>query len=243
MASDNHLSVSRLNPSASTAITIVAWDNNSWEVAAQMAAARHSRLLCAAALAGAGTLTVEISPPDIPDAPPDVAARAQLLLQTVVVPGERTPEGQIIEAVTAPWFDIIAAIGKDPEIAFQIDPRVWEEIIAGAYDRAGFDEVILTPRSGDLGRDVIAIKKGVGQVRVVDQVKAFTPPNVVTADDVRALMGVLHQDGASKGFLTTTSTFAPKIREDRLIIPLIPQRLELIDGKMLFERLRELAKR
>jgi len=48
---------------------------------------------------------------------------------------------------------------------------MWEEIIAGAYKKAGFDEVTLTPRSGDLGRDVIAIKKGLGSVRVIDQVK------------------------------------------------------------------------
>jgi hypothetical protein len=32
---------------------------------------------------------------------------AQLLLQAVIVPGERTSEGKLIEAVTIPWFDII----------------------------------------------------------------------------------------------------------------------------------------
>jgi Integrase core domain len=31
-------------------------------------------------------------------------------------------------------------------------------------------------------------------------VKAFKPNNLVTADDVRALLGVLMADGASKGF-------------------------------------------
>jgi restriction system protein len=244
MTSDNNLSVSRVNPSASTAITIAAWNNNSWEVAADMVALRHSRLLGAAALASSETpLGVSVSYTEGPDLPTDVLEATQLLLQAVVVTGEKTPEGQIIEAVTIPWFDIIAAVAKDPNIAYQIDPRKWEEIIAGAYERYGFDEVILTPRSGDLGRDVIATKKALGQVRIIDQVKAFKPQNLVTANDVRALMGVLQTDGASKGFLTTTSDFAPKLRTDALITPLIPQRLELVDGKMLIERLRDLANR
>ena len=51
----------------------------------------------------------------------------------------------------------------------------WEELIAAAFDRSGYDEVILTPRSGDHGRDVIAIKKGIGTVRIIDSVKAYKP--------------------------------------------------------------------
>jgi restriction system protein len=166
-----------------------------------------------------------------------------LLLQTVIVPGERTDEGTLIEAVALPWFDIIAFLKADPGIAFQIPWAKWEEIIAAAYKRAGFDEVILTPRSGDHGRDVIAVKKGLGFVRVIDQVKAYTPPHLVTADDVRALVGVVQMDGASKGFLSTTSDFAPKIKSDPLLNTVMPSRIELINGTALFARLEELARR
>jgi restriction system protein len=169
-------------------------------------------------------------------------AAAKLLLQTVIVPGARTDEGKLIEAVALPWFDIVSLLSKDPSVAYEISPEKWEEIVAGAYHKAGFDEVILTPRSGDHGRDVIAIKKGLGSVRVIDQVKAFKPPHLVAANDVRALMGVLQGDGASKGFLTTTSDFAPKLRADPLIIPFMPARLELINGPMLIARLEELAR-
>jgi restriction system protein len=56
--------------------------------------------------------------------------------------------------------------------------------------------VTLTPRSGDYGRDVIAVKRGLGFIRVIDRVKAYKPDHLVTADDVRALMGVLQGDGA-----------------------------------------------
>jgi len=170
-----------------------------------------------------------------------VFSQTNLLLQTVIVPGAQTSEGKLIEAVAVPWFDIIALLQKDPSIAYQLSWEKWEEIIAGAYKKAGFEEVILTPRGGDLGRDIIATKKGVCTIRVIEQVKAYTPPHLVTANDVRALMGVLQTDGASKGCLTTTSDFAPKIRTDPLIVPFIPSRLELVDGKMLLARLEELA--
>jgi restriction system protein len=175
--------------------------------------------------------------------PITVLSTINLLLQTVIVAGAKTDEGQLIVAVTLPWFEIVALLSRDPSLAYQITARKWEEIIAGAYQRAGFDEVTLTPRSGDLGRDVIAVKRGLGTVRIIDQVKAYGPSHLVTADDVRALLGVLQGDKASKGFLTTTSDFAPKLRDDILLKPFMPAQLELINGKMLLARLEELAKK
>ena len=171
-----------------------------------------------------------------------VIKSANILLQTVIIPSDQTDEGLLIQAVAFPWFDIVELLAKDPSVAYQLSARHWEEIIAGAYKRAKFDEVILTPRSGDYGRDVIAIKKGLGSVRIIDQVKAYKPDHLVTANDVRALMGVLHADGASKGFVTTTSDFAPKLKVDPFISSLIPSRLGLINGPMLFQRLRDLKK-
>jgi restriction system protein len=212
------------------------WDNNSWDVAAQIAADRHRRL-SAAALA---TTTGSIGTP-----PPllTMSNIPQLMLKTIIIPGDKTREGVLIEAVALPWFDIIEELAKDPTAAFRIPWRKWEEIVAGAYERAGFDEVILTPRSGDQGRDVIAVKKGIGIIRIIDQVKAFAPTNLVTADDVSALIGVLHGDGASKGYLTTTSDFAPGIATNPLIQKFMPSQLELVNGSTLLARLKELAKR
>jgi restriction system protein len=108
--------------------------------------------------------------------------------------------------------------------------------------KSGFDHVTLTPRSGDYGRDVIAVKKGIGTIRIIDQVKAYKPGHLVDANDVRALVGVLQGDGASKAFFTTTSDFAPKLSKDPLITPFIPSRLELINGQNLLKRLLELGK-
>ncbi len=169
-----------------------------------------------------------------------ISHTSNLLLQSVVT-GKKTGEGRLIESVTALWFDIIEILKNDPNMAFQIPPEKWEAIIAGAYKKAGFEKVTLTPRSGDHGRDIIAIKEGIGSVRIIDQVKAYKPSHLVTANDVRALFGVLQGDGASKGVLTTTSDFAPRIKTDPFIAPWIPSRLELINGKTLFERLQQIA--
>ena len=76
---------------------------------------------------------------------------------------------------------------------------------------------------------------------MIEQVKAYKPPHLVVANDVRALMGVLQGDGASKGCLSTTSDFAPMIKTDPLIIPFVPSRLELVNGTALFSRLAKLA--
>jgi restriction system protein len=170
-----------------------------------------------------------------------VVSIADLVLKSIVFPGERVQDGLLIEAVTIPWFEIIEILKKDPGLAFEIPARKWEEIIAGAYKKAGFDEVTLTPSSGDLGRDVIAVKRGLGSIRIIDQVKAYKPGHLVTANDVRALFGVVNADHASKGFLTTTSDFAPRLKDDLLLQPFIPSRLELVNGTALLKRLQELA--
>jgi restriction system protein len=148
------------------------------------------------------------------------------------------PDGQIITLIDPAYSYLVGVIEKNPEIIYQIDPRKWEEIVAAAYDKAGFDEVILTPRSGDFGRDVIAIKKGFGSIKFIDQVKAYKQGHIVIADEVRALLGVLSgEQDASKAIFTTTSTFAPKIEDDKFIKPFLPYRLELVDKEKLIARL------
>lgn len=154
-----------------------------------------------------------------------------------------TSEGALVRAVAIPWFEILAMIRRDPDAAHRVDPRKWEEIIAGAYERAGFDEVVLTPRSGDKGRDVVATKRGVGSIRIFDQVKAYKPGHVATAEEVRAMLGVIYgAPNVSKGVITTTSTFAPRVESDEYIRPFIPYRLELKPRDSLLPWLDELSK-
>lgn len=185
----------------------------------------------AVSFSASGTLSALESFPSLPD----------LLLQSVILIADKTQEGRLVAAVAQPWFDIIALLKNDPAVAFQIPAEKWEEIIAGSYRKAGFTEVTLTPRSGDHGRDVIAVMRGIGSVRVIDQVKAYKPGHRVTANDVRAFCFVVYADNADKGFMTTTSDFAPRISHDPLLRKAIPDRVELINGKDLLARLKILA--
>jgi Restriction endonuclease len=133
--------------------------SNSWEVAAQIIALnrRNSNAdVVHRALSNAGWLAATAPTPS--PAPQELG---RLLIQTAIVPDAPADAGMLITAVAEPWFEIIEVLLKDPNAAFQIPPEKWEEIVAGAYKRAMFDEVILTPRSGDFGRDVIAVKKGI----------------------------------------------------------------------------------
>lgn len=165
-----------------------------------------------------------------------------LLVQCIVQPYKATFEGELIRAVSIPWVMIVNKLKEDWRIATQLSSRQWEEMLAAAFDRAGYDEVILTPRSRDHGRDVIAIKNGIGSIRVIDSMKAFSPGHLVGYDDVRALAGVLLGDQrASKGIVTTTSSFAPGIADDPFLKPLMPYRLELMDGASLQKWLEDLA--
>lgn len=98
-----------------------------------------------------------------------------LLVQCIVQAYKHTSEGVLIHAVSIPWKMIVNELRENWRIAFQLSSRQWEEMLAAAFDRAGYDEVILTPRSRDHGRDVIATKNGVGSIRVIDSVKAYSP--------------------------------------------------------------------
>lgn len=172
--------------------------------------------------------------------PPDVS----LLLQAAVVDlGEQTLESDIILAVLPAWEEIARQIATNPGLVYEIDPFKWEEMMAGNYEKMNFfDEVTLTPRSGDFGRDIIAVKRGFFSVRIIESVKRYAPDHLVGADDVRALLGVLSGDrNATKGVISTTSDFAPRIAEDPFIAPFMPYRLELVDGRKLIERLRHAA--
>lgn len=129
-----------------------------------------------------------------------------------------------------PWEAIFHLLSENPAEVFRFskDPRAFEEFIAETYRRDGY-KVELTPRSGDGGKDIIATREGFGAVKILDQAKAFSRGNLVTAEDARALMGVLFMDqSASKAVLTTSSDFAPGARTE--FASYGPTRMELRSG-------------
>ncbi len=162
-----------------------------------------------------------------------------LLQAAIILTGDTTQEGILVRGVAVAWEEIIGWLAQDPEFLFKISWRKLEELIAGAYERQGWSEVILTPRNGDKGRDVIATKAGIGSIRFYDQVKAYKPGHLVTADEVRAMYGVLNlHPNVSKAIVTTTSQFAPGMFDE--FKPVMPHRLELKDRAPLLEWLQQI---
>jgi len=204
--------------------------------AAQHAASNGSRVI----IPGSGALNTSPLNTVTLNGTGAVLPALDLMLQAVVTVGEKTDEGQIIEAVCHPWRHIVAALSRNPQLMHELDWRTWEEMIAGGYKAAGYDIVILTSRSGDFGRDIIATRDDLGSIRIIDQVKAYKPGLRVSANDVRALLGVLQADrNASKGIVTTTSEFAPGVYDDPFIKPFMPNRLDLRSGTQLLEWLKK----
>ena len=157
-----------------------------------------------------------------------------LIFQSVVTPLGATNDGEIIRVAMFPWKAILDEIDRNRDFLYKLDWRQLEELVAASYDVAGFDEVTLTPRSGDDGRDVIAVKHGLYRVRFFDQVKKYSLGHSVGPDDIREMLGVLYSESnTSKGFVTTTSDFAPSIATNPKIRQFIPHRLELRNGEKL----------
>lgn len=179
--------------------------------------------------------TGEVADPD-----PAILAPELMVGVSLIVSGSQTGEGALVTAVTPMWMAFLDELAERPAAFGLLDPRQTEELIAGAYERDRW-RVTLTPRSGDGGRDIIAYRDDVGAIRVLDQVKRYAPGHLVTADEVRALFGVLNLDPkASKAYVTTTSAFAPGVARE--FASVMPTRLELRDGNDLrawLNRIRE----
>jgi restriction system protein len=181
--------------------------------------------------------------PPLPQRIADAANKATLVISSVIIPNKSVDDGVLIKSTSILWAEIVEQLGADWSVAYQLPPERWEEIVAGAFKKAGYDEVILTPRSGDHGRDVIAIKIGIGCVKIIDSVKAYGPKHLVSYDSVRGLLGVLSREvNASKGIITTTSDFPPNIMNDPFISPFVPTRLELMNGEALRRWLTNLSR-
>lgn len=162
------------------------------------------------------------------------ATLPSLSLRSIIIPQAKVTEGILVRSTSQVWLSIVQALQDDWSRAYTLSWREWEELVAGAYKRIGYDEVILTPRSGDHGRDIIATRKGVGSVRILGSVKAYRPGRLITKEEVHALLGVVSADpGASKGIFTTTSDFAPNLLSDPNLAACVPYRLELMNGAAL----------
>ena len=76
-----------------------------------------------------------------------------------------------------------------------ITPRQFEEFIAKLLSELGFNDVILTPRSGDGGKDVIASHSVQGiPITFYFECKKYAEGNKIQLDTMRSLLGTVAHD-------------------------------------------------
>lgn len=126
---------------------------------------------------------------------------------TLILPPEHLD--RIVRAENIP-FRLIHAILHDPRHMHNLTPRQFEEFIAEVVENLGFSNIILTPPSGDGGRDVIASNEINGiPMTFFFECKKYAEGNKVQLDTLRSLLGTVahHATEANMGVLVTTSTF------------------------------------
>ena len=159
-----------------------------------------------------------------------------LLQAPIVTLGEKTAEGEFVKAVRETWREIAKQVKSQSDFLFEFTAasRAFELFLAATYRMDGFDEVIVTPRSNDRGRDVIARRQGKRSVRILEQAKAYRAKNLVTHEEVRAMIGVMAIERfAYSGSITTTSDFAPTIFKGNEFEAFVPETLTLRNGPQL----------
>ena len=106
---------------------------------------------------------------------------------TLILPPEH--QDRIVRAENIP-FRLIHAILHDPRHMHNLTPRQFEEFIAEVVDHLGFSNIILTPPSGDGGRDVIASNEINGiPMTFFFECKKYAEGNKVQLDTLRSLLG------------------------------------------------------
>jgi hypothetical protein len=147
-------------------------------------------------------------------------------------PAERT-EAQLIKIVPAEVLDKLRRVEfepvllldrfvRDPEAMRSLSPREFEAFVARLAEELGFENVVLTPASGDGGRDILAIKRVHGiSFLCAFECKRYSADRPVGPEIARALLGTIthEKSRATKGILVTTSSFTPAAREFILTEP------------------------
>jgi len=153
-------------------------------------------------------------------------------------PGELIAVKPIIEFnMIDPRFiqeiDVLSALDHRPNL-MELSPSEFESLITNLFAKMGLDTK-LTQASRDGGVDCVAFdSRPVLGGKVVIQAKRYK--NTVGVSAVRDLFGTLHNEGASKGILVTTSGFGKAAYDFANGKP-----IELITGSNLLFLLKEHA--
>jgi restriction endonuclease Mrr len=104
--------------------------------------------------------------------------------------------------------EIIAKIADNPEGLYNLQPRLFEEVVARLFQSQGMDVVLSAP-GGDGGVDIyLSSQTAVGSPVFAVQCKRYSPKSKIGVSHIRALLGAVYINQLNKGILVTTSTFS-----------------------------------
>lgn len=166
---------------------------------------------------------------------PDSCLR-HLKAQTSPSYRELVPVKPVVDLVTTdPRFidevDVVSQLDTRPNL-LDMDPFDFEQLICNLFTRIGL-KTSTTRASRDGGVDVVAFDtRPVFGGKIIIQAKRYR--NTVEVSAIRDLFGAVHNEGAIKGILVTTSSFGTESHNFAKGKP-----LELIDGNRLLYLLAE----
>lgn len=147
---------------------------------------------------------------------------------------------QLVEVSSGINSRLISILNQNPKKLYELDPSVFEELIAHIFYDFGF-KVELTARTRDGGKDIIAICDSPTKKKYLIECKRYSERNKVGIDIVQRLHGVVAGDGSTLGIVATTSTFT-KDATNFLNQPYVEYRLNgrdfngIQDWLMMYER-------
>ena len=122
------------------------------------------------------------------------------------------------------------------DLLINMDASAFEHLVKRLLEEMGYQNVEVTPASGDGGVDVIAdIELGITSVREVVQAKRHR--RTIQRKELDALRGSLHRFNAVRGTIIATSQFAKGTKEAAFESGAAP--ITLIDGEKLIDLLIE----
>jgi len=122
-----------------------------------------------------------------------------------------------------------------------LSPDGFERLCQRILGALGFEDVLVTGKSGDGGIDGVATLRQLGVLssRVYFQCKRYSANNPVTPEQVRGFRGALSEKGqGSRGLFITTGRFTKQAEETAFGSGGIP--IDIIDGDRLADRMRAL---
>ena len=131
---------------------------------------------------------------------------------------------------------LIQLIASNPSIIYTIDPRQFEEVVNQVLIDHGY-ETVLTPRTRDGGKDIIATLNTVaGPIVCFVECKRYGEKNSVGVNIVRSLLGVQCSEKVNQTVLVTTGHITSDaqefVREQKNLMSVIDCKklLELINN-------------